>query len=64
VIGGVGEASLAQGIECHVRHLLDGVINLTSDDGSCPWCRGFNGYLHLDLTTIQAMGLKWSAAVN
>jgi hypothetical protein len=41
-----------------VCHLLDGVIHLAANDGSLPWCRGVEGYLHQDLTHIQAMGLK------
>jgi hypothetical protein len=60
----VGEASLAQGSECHVRHLLDGVINLTPNDGSYPQCCGVDGYLHPDPTIVQAMGLKGLAAVD
>jgi hypothetical protein len=63
-VGGVGEASLAQGGECHVCHLLDGIVNLTSDDDSGPQCHGVDWYLHPDLTTVQAMGLKGSAAVD
>jgi hypothetical protein len=54
-VGGVSEALLAHGSECQVRHLLDGVVGLTPDDGSCPRCRGVDGYLHPDLTTVQAM---------
>jgi hypothetical protein len=45
-------------------HLFDDVINLTTDDDSYPQCRGVDGYLHLDLTTVQAMGLEGSAAVD
>jgi hypothetical protein len=63
-VSGVSEALLTQGSECHGRHLLDDIINLTYDDGSYPWCRGVDGYLHLDLTTIQSMGLKGTAVVD
>jgi hypothetical protein len=48
----VSEASHAQGGECHVRHLLDDIINLTPNVGSCPRCCAFDRYLHPDLTTI------------
>jgi hypothetical protein len=47
-----------------VRYLLDGVIDLTPDDGSYPWCHRVDRYLHPDLTTVQAMGLNRSAAVD
>jgi hypothetical protein len=62
--GGVGEALLAHGSECHVRHLLDGIANLAPDDGSYPWRHGVDGYLYPDLTTVQAMGLKRTAMVD
>jgi hypothetical protein len=39
----VSEASLAQGGECHMRHLLDGVVQVTSNDGSGPQCHGSTG---------------------
>jgi hypothetical protein len=63
-VDGGGEAPLTQGSECHMLHLFDDVINLTPDDDSYPQCRGVDGYLHLDLTTVQAMGLEGSAAVD
>jgi hypothetical protein len=44
----------------HRHHLLDGVIDLSPDDGSCLLCHGVDGYL----TTVQAAGLKGSAAVD
>jgi hypothetical protein len=47
-----------------MRHLLDGIINIASNDGSCPSFHGVDGYLHLNLTIILAMGLKWMAAVH
>jgi hypothetical protein len=47
-----------------VRHLLDGVVNLTSDDGTYPQCGGVDRYFHPNLRTIQAMGLKWSTTVD
>jgi hypothetical protein len=60
----VSEALLAHGSECHMHHLLNGIVDLVSDDGSCPRCRGVDGYLHPDLTIVQAMGLKRTAAVD
>jgi hypothetical protein len=47
-----------------VRHLLDGIVDLTANDSSLPRCRGVKGYLHPDLTHIQAMGLKGMATVD
>jgi hypothetical protein len=63
-VGGVDEASLTKCGEGKVRHLLDGVINLVPDNGSLPWRRGFDGYLHPDLTNIQVMDLKGTAAAD
>jgi hypothetical protein len=63
-VGGVSEASLALGNECHMHHLLNGIVKLTSNDGSCPWCHGVDGYLYPDLTTIQATGLKRTTVVD
>jgi hypothetical protein len=56
-----GEAALTQRRENYVRHLLDGVVKLTSDDDSCPWHRGVKGYLHPDLAHVQAMDIGESA---
>jgi hypothetical protein len=47
-----------------VYHLLDGVIDLTPNDNSYSQCHGVDGYLHSNLITVQAMGLKGSAAVD
>jgi hypothetical protein len=63
-VGGVSEVSLTQGGECHVRHLLDGVIDLTTNDDSRSGHHAVDGYLHPNLTNIQAMGLKGSTAVD
>jgi hypothetical protein len=48
----VGEVSLTEGGECHMRHLLDSIINIASNDDSCPWFHGVDGYLHPNLTII------------
>jgi hypothetical protein len=63
-VGGGGEAALKQESESHVCHLLDGVIHLIANDGSPPCCRGVKGYIHLDLTHLQAVGMKGTAAVD
>jgi hypothetical protein len=64
-VSGVGEALfLTQGGECHVHHLLDGIVDLTLDIDSHPRCCGVDWYLHPDLRTVQATGLKGSAAVD
>jgi hypothetical protein len=47
-----------------VYHLLDGVVDLTPDDNSYPQCHGVDGYLHPNLITVQAMGLKGLTAVD
>jgi hypothetical protein len=39
----VSEVSLTEGGECHMRHLLNGIINIASNDGSCPWFHGVTG---------------------
>jgi hypothetical protein len=55
---------LTHGEECHMCHLLDGVIHVTSNDCSGPRCCGVDGYLHPDLTTSQAVGLEWPAVLD
>jgi hypothetical protein len=35
-----------------MRHLLDSIINIASNDDSCPWFHGVDGYLHPNLTII------------
>jgi hypothetical protein len=62
-VGGGSEAMLTQRSESHVHHFHDGVINLLADDGSCPQCRGVEGYLHPDLAHVQAMRLKVTTVV-
>jgi hypothetical protein len=63
-VGGGGEAVLTQESESNVRHLLDGVVHLAPNDSSLPWFHGVKGYLHPDLTHIQAMGLKRTATID
>jgi hypothetical protein len=63
-VSDVSEAMLTKCGEGDVRHLLNSVINLAPHDGSLPWHRGVNGYLHLDITNVQAVGLKGMAVVD
>jgi hypothetical protein len=63
-VGVVSEAALAECGEGDVRHFLNSVINLALDDGSLPLSHGFDRYLHLDLTDVQAMDLKGMAVVD
>jgi hypothetical protein len=63
-VGRVSEVSLTHGSECHVHHLLDDIIQGTSNYGSGPRCREVNGYLHLNLAIVQAMSQKWVARVD
>jgi hypothetical protein len=56
--GGGSNVALTQGGEGNMCHLLDGIICLATDNGSYPWCHGVEGYVYLNLTPIQAMGLK------
>jgi hypothetical protein len=63
-VGGGGEAALTHQSGSHVRHLLDGVVDLAPNDGSLPQRHGAEGYLHPDLTHIQAMSLKGTTTVE
>jgi hypothetical protein len=63
-VDGGGEAVLTQESESNMCHLLDGVVHLAPNDSSLPWFRRVQGYLHPDLTHIQAMGLKGTAMID
>jgi hypothetical protein len=63
-LSGSGKAVLTHGGESNVCHLLDSIIKLVAEDGSRPQCHGVKGYNHLDLTSIQVMGLKWTVVVE
>jgi hypothetical protein len=41
---GSGEVALTQGGEGDMCHLLNGVVELTADDGSHPWLHRVEGY--------------------
>jgi hypothetical protein len=53
---GVGEAAHTQGGECDLCRLLDGLIQLDTDDGCHPRLRRVEGYHDVDLTLVLAMG--------
>jgi hypothetical protein len=62
--GGVGEAGLTQGGECDLCRLLDGLIQLDPDDSCHPRLRRVEGYHHVDLTLVLAMGHRHAAVVD
>jgi hypothetical protein len=62
--GGVGEAVLTQGGECNLCRLLDGLIQLDPDDGCHPRLRRVEGYHHVDLALVLAMGHRHATAVD
>jgi hypothetical protein len=62
--GGVGEAALTQGGECDVCRLLNGLIQLDPDDGCHPWLHRVEGYHHVDLALVVAMGHRHATAVD
>jgi hypothetical protein len=59
---GVGEAALTQG--CDLCRLLDGLIQLDPDDGCHPQLRRVEGYHHIDLALVLAMGHRHATAVD
>jgi hypothetical protein len=56
--GGVGEAALTQGGECDLCHQLD------PNDGCHPRLRQVEGYHHIDLALVLAMGHRHVTAVD
>jgi hypothetical protein len=62
--GGVSEAALTQGGECDSCRLLNGLILLDPDDGCHPWLRRIEGYHHVDLALVLAMGHRHATAVD
>jgi hypothetical protein len=62
--GGVGEAGLTQRGECDLCHLLDGLIQLDPDDSCHPRLHQVEGYHHVDLTLVLAMGHTHAATVD
>jgi hypothetical protein len=62
--GGVVEVALTQGGECDLCRLLDGLIQLDPDDGCHPRLRRVEGYCHVDLTLVLAMGHRHATAID
>jgi hypothetical protein len=63
-LDGDGEMALIQGGEGDECCLLDGVVELTVDDGPHPWVHGVEGYHQADLPHIQAMGRRQATVVE
>jgi hypothetical protein len=61
---GVGEAALTQGGECDLFRLLDSFIQLDSDDSCHPRLHDVEGYHHVDLALVLAMGHRHAAVVD
>jgi hypothetical protein len=62
--GGVGEAGLTQEGECDLCRLLDGLIQLDLDDSCHPRLRQVEGYHHVSLALVLAMGHRHAAVVD
>jgi hypothetical protein len=62
--GGVGEAGLTQGGECDLCRLLYGLIQLNPDDSCHPRLHWVEGYHHVDLALVLAMGHRHAATVD
>jgi hypothetical protein len=62
--GSVGEAALTQGGECDLCRLLDGLIQLDPDDGCHPLLHWVEGYHHVDLALVLAMGHRHATTVD
>jgi hypothetical protein len=62
--GGVGEAGLTQGGECDLCRLLDGLIQLDPNNSCQPRLHRVEGYHHVDLALVLAMGHRHAAAVD
>jgi hypothetical protein len=60
----VGESGLTQGGECDLCRLLDGLIQLDPDDSCHPRLHRVEGYHHIDLALVLAMGHRHAAAID
>jgi hypothetical protein len=58
------EAGLTQGGECNLCCLLDDLIQLDPDDSCHPRLHRIEGYHHVDLALVLAMGNRHVAAVD
>jgi hypothetical protein len=61
---GVSEAALTQGGECDLCRLLDGLIQLDSNDGCHPRLHRVEGYHHVDLALVLAMCHRHATTVD
>jgi hypothetical protein len=61
---GVGEAGVTQGGECDLCRLLDGLIQLDPIDSCHPRLHRVEGYHHVNLALVLAMGHRHAAAVD
>jgi hypothetical protein len=62
--GGVGEAAPTQGGECNLCRLLDGLIQLDPDDSCHPRLHRVEGYHHVDLALVLAIGHRHATTVD
>jgi hypothetical protein len=62
--GGSGDVTLTQRGECDVGCLLDGTVGLTANDGLRPWILLVEGYRHVGLAYVQAIGHRQAIAVD
>jgi hypothetical protein len=62
--GGVGEAGVTQGGECDLCRLLDGLIQLDPNDVCHPQLHWVEGYHHIDLALVLAMGHRHATEVD
>jgi hypothetical protein len=62
--GGVDEAGLTQGGECDLCRLLDGLIQLDPNDSCHPRLHQVEGYHHVDLALVLAMGHRHAVVVD
>jgi hypothetical protein len=63
-LGGGGKAVLRQGDEGDECRLLDGVVELTANDGPHPWAHGVEGYHQVDLPYVQTTGRRQATTVE
>jgi hypothetical protein len=56
--------ALTERCESQVRHLLDAIVKVATDDSSLEWCCDVKWNLHLNLVSIQAVSLKWMTTVG
>jgi hypothetical protein len=62
--GGVGEAALTQGGACDLCRLFDGLIQLDPDDSCHPQLHRVDGFHHVNLAFVLAMGHRHATTVD